>query len=726
MRVVPEHTLTETSDAVPGHSPVMQSTHALPRLALSVSLALAGCSGAADATPANELPTTPAPADVAPPTPPAQPVVAPRVYVDLALGLDMACGVLEGGRVRCHRVGASFDVDVGGAARAVALGREVSATHLYVLRADGVVVHARVSDGALAFTPVPELAGASAIVSWAEGACAIVEGAVRCFAPNDRRPLTALRLPGPARTLVGDPNSGCVFAWGTVQCRDSETVPTCAQLDDARVFCWARSRPRPSEARALAGAQSFAVHRFERVWIAGDGTSLGYQDPRTPGRERSAPRDAAQVVGGAVSACYLDGVGGVSCRGVYVPGEPVFELVPLRGLPRVRRLVRGGGSVCALTDAGAWCWGSNWRGRLGVPSPETPRGPTTIAAVSGAAALFVADATACARPATGDLVCWGAPLAGFGEESWPPPAVHPLPGVRAIAGATASGVLLTSSGGVRGFGALSPRYYAPSDAPAVVVTDDDLHEWATRDVDHDATPAELQGLEADVTAVSGQPAFACATTRAGALVCVHRSETHLDGAAAPTLASATTVLEAGVTAAGPLGRKMCARDASGMRCFEVVRSVDARGPPGGTVQIIPAAWPFDTPADAWAGHGRYACGLFGTRAQCRGAGSAEQELTDVTAIDVGLVDPERDRAQVCAVTLERGVSCLALGSAAARPTPVEGLTDVVELRLGRGFGCARRVDGSVACWGRNDTGVMPNAGEHARLDVPTRIDEGEP
>ncbi len=58
----------------------------------------------------------------------------------------------------------------------------------------------------------------------------------------------------------------------------------------------------------------------------------------------------------------------------------------------------------------------------------------------------------------------------------------------------------------------------------------------------------------------------------------------------------------------------------------------------------------------------------------------------------------------------------------ATPAPVVGLEGVTQISVGPNLGtCARKGDGSVLCWGRNEFGQLGQAATEATLPVPTRI-----
>ncbi len=697
---------------------------------LLVALGACGCSGAPDAAAVEAAPTAPtAPLPASSPPSPSPPPPPPPRFRGLAVGFDAVCGVLETGAVRCYGQGSSYTVEAHGPARAAVFGLHTSRTTLFVLREDAVVMHGIFTGAGTTLTPLTALAGASALAPWAEGVCALVSGAPRCWSPWDASRVSAPRLPAPARSLVGDASSGCRTGWERLNCEAARTVATCAQLEDERVFCWPKDRPSAREVRAAAGARSLSVSASTLLGVDRAGAAFTLTaDGRGRRDEVAAPASTQAAVGRSTGACFVDTQGDVTCSGALVPTGPLDApaegLVPVARVHGVTSLVHAFGTTCALAGGEGWCWGSNQGGRLGVPAPDSFHPSARIAGIDDAAALFVTSGTACVRRSAGGLACWGEQLAGFGDAPWALPALHAIAGVDAVSGQTSSGVLLTASGAVRGFGELSPAYYVQTSAAPVVMEDEDLHTWTVGDVVQNATSTEIPGIAGRVVEVAAARTLACVRTSDGALDCFHRGEVRRDGALVPALSSVTRVVEAGVTRVAPLGPGICAQTTRGMRCYGVIREVDANGPSGGILRVRDEPWPLEGGADAWAGDFRWACGLRGTAVHCRmtvspppGEGREEQRLADVTALALGA--GERG-ATLCGITTQRGVACVALNEDSP-PTAVEGLSNVVELRLGTGFGCARHEDGTVSCWGRNESGVLPRDGDVVRWSAPERL-----
>lgn len=92
-------------------------------------------------------------------------------------------------------------------------------------------------------------------------------------------------------------------------------------------------------------------------------------------------------------------------------------------------------------------------------------------------------------------------------------------------------------------------------------------------------------------------------------------------------------------------------------------------------------------------------------------------VTDVAQMAPGSYNqPPFVGAQTCALKTDGTIWCwgsndfgqLGNGTMTASPTPVQvmGVTDGVELTMGRWHGCVRRASGAVACWGRNNDGAV--------------------
>jgi serine/threonine-protein kinase len=60
---------------------------------------------------------------------------------------------------------------------------------------------------------------------------------------------------------------------------------------------------------------------------------------------------------------------------------------------------------------------------------------------------------------------------------------------------------------------------------------------------------------------------------------------------------------------------------------------------------------------------------------------------------------------------------------AFRPRPVEGVEDAVDVSVGDEFACARRQNGAVSCWGRNEEGQLGIGASGDPVGVATEVGE---
>src|SRR5207244_4475556 len=64
--------------------------------------------------------------------------------------------------------------------------------------------------------------------------------------------------------------------------------------------------------------------------------------------------------------------------------------------------------TCALKDGGAWCWGSNTFGQLGVGRPPfTSRVPLMVPSLTSGVSAIAAGGTHACVLRSGGVACWG-------------------------------------------------------------------------------------------------------------------------------------------------------------------------------------------------------------------------------------------------------------------------------------------------------------------------------
>lgn len=84
--------------------------------------------------------------------------------------------------------------------------------------------------------------------------------------------------------------------------------------------------------------------------------------------------------------------------------------------------------ACVITSGDeVWCWGTNSRGTMGQPWPEVewhPE-PVKVEGIPPATAIFAGDDGSCALDEQGQAWCWSADPATFDMEALPPAIWHP-------------------------------------------------------------------------------------------------------------------------------------------------------------------------------------------------------------------------------------------------------------------------------------------------------------
>ncbi len=242
---------------------------------------------------------------------------------------------------------------------------------------------------------------------------------------------------------------------------------TCALLDDATFKCWGNNDGgqlglgdfdhrgdgdgemgdalpvvvaggERTFTAAAAGHYHACVARAGTVWCYGlnDFSQVGLGDAVAHVADTAmiAPVDLGAFAAVALSAqfnatCALDALGRVKCWGEsgalgygdditrgYLPGQMGDQLpvLPFGIGVTVQQLASGYSHECAITSAGAVCWGSNAFGELGIGNTnhigDDPGELATLVSIDVGAPitqLAGGDETTCALLATGEVACWG-------------------------------------------------------------------------------------------------------------------------------------------------------------------------------------------------------------------------------------------------------------------------------------------------------------------------------
>ncbi|MCB1397696.1 MAG: chromosome condensation regulator RCC1 [Rhodobacter sp.] len=171
------------------------------------------------------------------------------------------------------------------------------------------------------------------------------------------------------------------------------SVFTCALTTEGEVYCWG----------------------YNNHGELGDSTYTGRLSPTRVAFPRSNIRSLAV---GTSHACAIDSRGRLWCWGNNVQaqlgdGTVLDRTTPARvsGIPGPITAVSAGyWHTCALARQGrAWCWGSNFRGQLGIDSMVSQRRPVRVVGLGrDNLAIDVGGHTSCAIDRRNFLLCWGA------------------------------------------------------------------------------------------------------------------------------------------------------------------------------------------------------------------------------------------------------------------------------------------------------------------------------
>jgi hypothetical protein len=677
------------------------------------------------------------------------------------LGRTDAGRSTAGGRAPVADVGPPADVAIA-PPRFNPLG--VGAVHACLLRADGLVLCwgdnalGMLGDGTgrarYAPVEVPGVAGAVDLHVEANGSCArTASGEVLCWGRFGAEP-GGYALPRAVRGLAGCVQLATTSRQvcglrpdGTVACLDrasdlatGEATPVaevasavelvangdglCVRRRDGTVLCrggtgdgappdgWA-AVPGIDDAEALWSAWGalWARRSSGAVWTWGhDVTRAVEQDDATTAVPRPAA-DPSGVLARATSLqarCALTRDGTVYCRRQlsdedYTLSEE-FERVDF---PRpVRTLAAGGLFVCGMDEAGeVRCFGDNEYGELGRgDARDAVSRPTPVPGVDDAGELVVGEWDACARRASGKVVCWSVPRGG-----------SPAPGARTVEGI--AGAVSLHGGGqytcaVDGRGVTRcwgratwlpclwesedncqpPRWTSPREAPgpagiagAVEVVGDcarlpDGRVRCARRYEG-GPPLDVAGID-DAAELAGAAWLRCIRRRDGRVACLWPE---VEGLGIPAPVDLPGVTDAERVAA-----------ASTHIC--VVHE-------GGTVSCS---------------------GMSEPATACRSAAGPCAALRPVEGV-ADAVDVAAGTGFSCVLHRDGGVSCWGSGERgvlgdgttrdADRPARVADLTDAVELDAREDHVCARRAGGQVVCWG----GILPGTARDDRPSQPVRM-----
>ena len=694
-----------------------------------------------------------------------------------------ACAVKEDGTVRCWGSNSSGQLGngAGGSGQFSATPVTVSnltdavavaagAAHSCALRATGSVVcwgdnsFGALGDGTQSArsSPVPvlnpggsTLAGVVAIAAGFNHTCAVrIDGTARCWGSKSAGKL------GTGESNISAPfiltTAATVVSLSEAVSITAGSNHTCAVRANGSVSCWGSN-----SAGALGnGGADNATHALAR--------------------EVAGLTDIIGVAAGGDHTCALRANGQVRCWGENTHGQvgdgTIAATRPpttVQGLGGVIALALGDEFSCARrADGDVRCWGRGDFGQLGdLGTTDQPTQDSVIASrscgVSGCTFPPLADATdiaagfqhACALQADDRIRCWGANTFGqLGDGD-----TNPLPNPQSLLYSMPTVVGSAGTIGGRSIAAqLAETCARRADGTAAC--------W-----DSTLTPAAVSGFTRTLTVAPGT-SHKCALRADGLVQCVGRNQFGQigNGAGGPFSADVSDPaqgLVSGLTDVASIASGQdftCALRVTGsVRCWgrNSFGQLGNDPTPGGFSATRFEASPVSVQglgdAIAIAAGREHACAVrVGGTVICWGfnvfgqVGTAGTNTVVTTPFEIpststgAVVAIAAGPDHTCAVLVDgtarcwgkndigqlgNGATTFTAGFITANPTPttVVGLADVVALATGgsggsqttrsNDFTCARRVGGTVQCWGANGAGQLGDNGTTARSSPQTTV-----
>ncbi len=665
----------------------------------------------------------------------ADPIVA------LAAGASASCALRQNGGVTCW--GRNDDGQLGDGTLTPrstgtrvlglddALAVAVGARHACAVRTGGTVAcwgaddTGQLGDGGgvdqLGPIAVAGVSGATAVVAGNGFSCALLaDRSAVCWGDDsdgqlgDGTPTTTPRGPTPVAGLTG------------VRALAAHWQHACALLTDGTVACWgSNTSGQLGDGTTTNRALPVAVPGLSKVLAVATGLSHtcamsagavrcwgsnsqgqignGTSDATTPVTQPTLAQivvDPVAIDAGAQHTCIVRVGGQILCWGQNGSGQlgegsmsGIPEPVPVTGLANAAVVATGATFSCATTRDGAvFCWGDDHYGQLGDGRDVARTRPVAVAGSAGQIAAGGAHTCAVSHGAAGApdaFVCWGSDQAGqLGDNDnvdrgLPAPIKVELAPSAIWAGALHTCAIDSSAAlwcwGRGSSGQLGPGHAIDTPLPVEV-----------------ALPA---GANRATAAAAGD-----------AHTCVLVS---------PDDAPGGEILCFGDNSHGQLG--------DGTLTSRAAPALVALGPTAVRATAITAggdhSCAVDLTGQAW-------CWGAGSSGQLGDGGSADQPTPVTAALPGGLMVASLSAggAHTCAVDGAGGLWCWgadergqlglgAAGAAVATPAAVGGITGAaIGVSAGGVHSCADLADGSVWCWGANDSGQL---GDGTTVDRPT-------
>jgi alpha-tubulin suppressor-like RCC1 family protein len=451
----------------------------------------------------------------------------------------------------------------------------------------------------------------------------------------------------------------------------------------------------------------------------------------------AAPGHTCAVLADGTARCWGGNGAGELGNGTsdYDP-HPVPTLVV--GLSSIQAIATSGDHACALLSSGSlYCWGDNGLGELGIGTSDFDPHPTPqlVPALANVTSIAVGSESTCAV-AYSWVSCWGANLSGELGLGYADEAPHPAPmWVSGTSGATSVSAGVVDSSGSMVSVISSHTCATMSDQTVKCWGSNWSGELGLGYTDYDAHPyaVTVPGVTTALSVTTGS-SHTCVVLASGGLQCWGSDGSGELGAgwataAVPSPTDVSSISTAKQVSAGSVftcavllsGQLQCWGDGLygqlGTGRFGYV----AAGVPvsGLSAASVLAAGSTHTCAivaggavDCWGGNWR---GQLGLGYSDDGPHAVPEAVTGITAATrVAAGDDD-----TC-VIVSGGVRCwgdnwsgqLGIGSrdgdGHGLPTAVTGISTATDVAINSDHACAVLSNGSVRCWGRNDSGQLGN------------------
>ncbi len=553
---------------------------------------------------------------------------------------------------------------------------------------------------------------------------------------------------------------------------------SCALQPSGTVLCWGNNSNGQLGSGTLGGnitatvavtgltdavALSAGANHTCALKAGGSVACWGNSDSRVEGGGAPTPvvvtglTSTVAISAGDSHNCALQASGSVVCWGFNNSGQlgngtTTSSTTPIAvtGLTDAMAISAGAFHTCALkTNGSAVCWGRNSSGQIG--DGTTGNAKTTTAAVTGltdAVAISAGAEHTCALKANGSAACWGRNSSGeLGDGTTVTRVI-----TTAVTGLT-DAVAISAGGSVRFF-EVGTEYRGRSCA---LKANGSAICWGDTGYDSNgngvvqATLTTVPGLT-DTAAISMGGDHICALKANGAIACWGNNLVGQigDGTAGgiPTKLVAfpdqnsSLVLLADTVELSAGGFSTCVRKTDNtVACWGLNTSGQLGNGTTSTQSLSPTVVSNLTNAIAISASWEYTCARKADSAVvCWGAnsfgqlgnGTTTQSLTPTIVNNLtDTVELSAGYTHACARKTGGTVVCWGAnfnselgngtsGGLGLNPSLVANLSDAVEISAGSSHTCARKSDGTVACWGGNLYGQLGN-GTTTQSLTPTLV-----